>query len=54
MPQQRVIVRVQKSPPEEFELGVFEETKAKDIKSKLDKKKDFKIVSARLEPVSGT
>lgn len=50
MPQQRVIIKVQKSPPQRVDLGRFPKPHAERIKAKLDAEAGAKIVGVELGP----
>ncbi len=51
MPQQRVVVRYEKSPPQETKLPPMDMSLAQQVKRDLDPTKDGKVISVRLEDV---
>ncbi|MDQ3865673.1 MAG: hypothetical protein M3304_02405 [Actinomycetota bacterium] len=52
MPQHRVILIVEKSPPERHELPVMDEPLAQQVKHALDPAKGSKVLDVRIEKVA--
>jgi hypothetical protein len=53
MPQQRVVLIVEKSPPQRHELPEMDRPLAQQVKQALDPAKGGKIVDVKVEDVAG-
>jgi hypothetical protein len=51
MPQQRVIVTIEKSPQQRINLGTFDKAVAQNIKRALDPAKGGKVVDVQTEDI---